>query len=50
MPPGALTGESDVREAYAAHAGELYGFAMRSLEDRELLWYGTQELEDLLRR
>ena len=28
-----LTGESDVREAYAAHAGELYGFALRSLED-----------------
>ena len=33
MAPGALTRESDVREAYAAHAGELYGFAMRSLGD-----------------
>src|SRR5215213_7007040 len=33
MTDGALTRESDVREAYAAHAGELYGFALRSLED-----------------
>src|SRR5215213_10878074 len=33
MTEGALTRESDVREAYAAHAGELYGFALRSLED-----------------
>ena len=29
----ALTREADVREAYAAHAGELYGFALRSLGD-----------------
>jgi RNA polymerase sigma-70 factor, ECF subfamily len=28
-----LSKEADVRAAYAAHAGELYGFAMRSLED-----------------
>jgi RNA polymerase sigma-70 factor, ECF subfamily len=28
-----LTRERDVREAYAAHAGELYGFAVRSLGD-----------------
>src|SRR4051812_50070334 len=33
MTEGALTRESEVREAYAAHAGELYGFALRSLED-----------------
>src|SRR3954469_5466980 len=33
MPQGALTRDSDVREAYSAHAGELYGFALRSLED-----------------
>jgi RNA polymerase sigma-70 factor (ECF subfamily) len=33
MTQGALTRESDVREAYAAHSGELYGFALRSLED-----------------
>ena len=31
MPPGALTRERDVREAYAAYAGELYGFSVRSL-------------------
>ena len=33
MPAGALIREREVREAYAAHAGELYGFAMRSLGD-----------------
>ena len=33
MADGALTKDSGVREAYAAHAGELYGFALRSLED-----------------
>jgi RNA polymerase sigma-70 factor (ECF subfamily) len=33
MPPGALSRERDVREAYSAQAGELYGFALRSLED-----------------
>ena len=33
MAEGALTHEADVREAYAAHAGELYGFALRSLQD-----------------
>ncbi len=43
MPQGALTGESDVREAYAAHAGELYGFAMRSLEDRGLAEEAVQD-------
>jgi RNA polymerase sigma-70 factor, ECF subfamily len=30
---GSLTKDSDIREAYTAHAGELYGFALRSLED-----------------
>src|SRR3954453_23836747 len=33
MTQGALTRESDVREAYSALSGELYGFALRSLED-----------------
>src|SRR6478752_15710 len=33
MADGALTKDSGVREAYAAHAGELCGFALRSLED-----------------
>jgi RNA polymerase sigma-70 factor (ECF subfamily) len=43
MPPGALTCERDVREAYAAHAGELYGFAMRSLGDSGLAEEAVQE-------
>ena len=43
MPQGALTQESDVREAYAAHAGELYGFAVRSLEDRGLAEEAVQD-------
>ena len=30
---GAFARERDVRDAYAAHSGELYGFAMRSLGD-----------------
>ncbi|MDX6626314.1 MAG: hypothetical protein QOE56_1303, partial [Solirubrobacterales bacterium] len=33
MQSGALKRERDVRDAYAAHAGELYGFAVRSLDD-----------------
>src|SRR5919201_2522234 len=33
MAVQALADERDVREAYAAHAGELYGFAVRSLGD-----------------
>ena len=28
MAPGALTRERDVREAYAAHSRELYGFGV----------------------
>lgn len=43
MPPGALSGERDVREAYAAHAGELYGFALRSLGDSGLAEEAVQE-------
>jgi RNA polymerase sigma-70 factor (ECF subfamily) len=43
MPAGALTRERDVREAYSAHAGELYGFAMRSLGDAGLAEEAVQE-------
>jgi RNA polymerase sigma-70 factor (ECF subfamily) len=43
MPPGALADEQDVREAYAAHAGELYGFAVRSLGDAGLAEEAVQE-------
>jgi RNA polymerase sigma-70 factor (ECF subfamily) len=43
MPPGALSRERDVRKAYAAHAGELYGFALRSLGDSGLAEEAVQE-------
>ncbi len=43
MQPGALRDERDVREAYAAHSGELYGFAMRSLGDAGLAEEAVQE-------
>jgi RNA polymerase sigma-70 factor, ECF subfamily len=43
MRSGALTRERDVREAYAAHSGELYGFAMRSLGDSGLAEEAVQE-------
>ncbi len=43
MAPGALTRERDVRAAYAAHAGELYGFAVRSLGDAGLAEEAVQE-------
>jgi RNA polymerase sigma-70 factor (ECF subfamily) len=43
MQSGALRRERDVREAYAAHAGELYGFAMRSLGDAGLAEEAVQE-------
>jgi RNA polymerase sigma-70 factor (ECF subfamily) len=43
MPQGALSRERDVREAYAAHAGELYGFAVRSLGDPGLAEEAVQE-------
>jgi RNA polymerase sigma-70 factor (ECF subfamily) len=39
----ALTRERDVREAYAAHSGELYGFAVRSLGDTGLAEEAVQE-------
>lgn len=43
MPPGALSSERDLRAAYAAHAGELYGFAARSLDDSGLAEEAVQE-------
>ncbi|HWB68603.1 MAG TPA: sigma-70 family RNA polymerase sigma factor [Solirubrobacterales bacterium] len=43
MSVGALTRERDVRQAYAAHAGELYGFATRSLGDAGLAEEAVQE-------
>jgi RNA polymerase sigma-70 factor (ECF subfamily) len=43
MQPGALKRERDVREAYSAHSGELYGFAMRSLGDSGLAEEAVQE-------
>jgi RNA polymerase sigma-70 factor, ECF subfamily len=43
MPAGALIRERDVREAYSAHAGELYGFATRSLGDSGLAEEAVQE-------
>lgn len=43
MQSGALRRERDVREAYAAHAGELYGFALRSLGDTGLAEEAVQE-------
>ncbi|MBI4259613.1 MAG: sigma-70 family RNA polymerase sigma factor [Actinobacteria bacterium] len=39
----ALRTEADLRSAYAEHGGELYGFALRSLEDRELAEEVVQE-------
>ncbi len=43
MAAGALSRERDVRDAYAAHAGELYGFAVRSLGDSGLAEEAVQE-------
>jgi RNA polymerase sigma-70 factor (ECF subfamily) len=43
MPRGPLTRERDVREAYAAHSGELYGFAVRSLGEAGLAEEAVQE-------
>jgi RNA polymerase sigma-70 factor (ECF subfamily) len=43
MASGALTHERDVREAYSAHAAELYGFAVRSLTDPGLAEEAVQE-------
>lgn len=38
-----LSSEREVREAYAAHSGELYGFALRSLGDSGLAEEAVQE-------
>src|SRR5947209_2321740 len=43
MSGSSMTGERDVRDAYAAHAGELYGFALRSLGDAGLAEEAVQE-------
>jgi len=43
MSGASLTRASDVRDAYAAHAGELYGFALRSLGDSGLAEEAVQE-------
>jgi RNA polymerase sigma-70 factor, ECF subfamily len=43
MSSGALTDERDVREAYAAHSAELFGFAVRSLGDAGLAEEAVQE-------
>jgi RNA polymerase sigma-70 factor (ECF subfamily) len=43
MASGALTDERDVREAYAAHSNELFGFAVRSLGDAGLAEEAVQE-------
>ncbi|MGH2981937.1 MAG: sigma-70 family RNA polymerase sigma factor [Solirubrobacterales bacterium] len=43
MSGHALADEHDVRRAYAAHSGELYGFAVRSLGDRGLAEEAVQE-------
>ena len=43
MASGGLTRERDVREAYAAHATELYCFAVRSLGDPGLDEQAVQE-------
>jgi RNA polymerase sigma-70 factor (ECF subfamily) len=43
MADAFLTEESGLREAYAAHGGELYGFALRSLEDPGLAEEAVQD-------
>jgi len=43
LATSALTRERDVREAYSAHSGELYGFAVRSLGDSGLAEEAVQE-------
>jgi RNA polymerase sigma-70 factor (ECF subfamily) len=43
MPRGDLTREREVREAYAAHSGELYGLAVRSLGEAGLAEEAVQE-------
>jgi RNA polymerase sigma-70 factor, ECF subfamily len=43
MVQHALDDERGVRQAYAAHSGELYGFALRSLGDRGMAEEAVQE-------
>jgi RNA polymerase sigma-70 factor (ECF subfamily) len=43
MSAAPLIGEAGVREAYAAHGGELYGFAVRSLGDRQMAEEAVQD-------
>jgi RNA polymerase sigma-70 factor (ECF subfamily) len=43
MSEHALSDEREVRAAYAAHSGELYGFALRSLGDSGLAEEAVQE-------
>jgi RNA polymerase sigma-70 factor, ECF subfamily len=43
LADGSLTQEAGVRRAYAAHAGELYGFALRSLDDPGLAEEAVQD-------
>ena len=43
MADPSLARERGVREAYAAHSRELYGFAVRSLDDRGLAEEAVQE-------
>jgi RNA polymerase sigma-70 factor, ECF subfamily len=43
MSSATLRGEEGIREAYAAHGRELFGFAMRSLSDRGMAEEAVQE-------
>jgi RNA polymerase sigma-70 factor (ECF subfamily) len=43
QPVSSLAGAEEIRHAYAAHARELYGFALRSLADRGLAEEAVQE-------
>jgi RNA polymerase sigma-70 factor (ECF subfamily) len=43
VPPQRLSDESALRAAYAAHGGELFGFALRHLQDRGAAEEAVQE-------
>src|SRR5690242_3746586 len=43
MSTASLTEDREIRDAYAAHSGELYGFALRSLGDAGLAEEAVQE-------
>src|SRR5690242_21781395 len=43
MSTASLTEDREIRDAYAAHSGELYGFALRSLGDSGLAEEAVQE-------